>query len=120
MGNRQERLALRRQALLLKIQAERGLMTIHYQELKESMGMAGGAASLLGRAGRLARQRPLLGGIAIAAVLIFKPRRIFSFAKSALLGWQTWRSLANVFRGIRTDVSNSTNTTANSVNSSKS
>ncbi|MES2039162.1 MAG: YqjK family protein [Pseudomonadota bacterium] len=120
MGNRQERLALRRQALLLKIQAERGLMTIHYQELKESMGMAGGAASLLGRAGQFARHRPLLGGIAIAAVLIFKPRRIFSFAKSALLGWQTWRSLANVLRGIRTDVSNTANTTASSVNSRKS
>lgn len=107
MGKRQERLALRRQALLLKIQAERGLMTMHCQELKESMGMAGVATGLLGKAGQIVRQRPLLGGLAVAAVLIFKPRRIFSFARSAILGWETWRGVANILQRVRADVGNS-------------
>jgi len=107
MDKRQERLALRRQALLLKIQAERGLMSIHYQELRESMGMAGVATGFLGKAGQIARQRPLLGGIALAAILILKPRRILSFARSAILGWETWRSIANIVQRVRTDASNS-------------
>ncbi|MDP1976555.1 YqjK family protein [Undibacterium sp.] len=109
MGNHQERLALRRQALLLKIQAERSLMTIHCKDFKQSMGMADVAAGLLGKAGQIARQRPLLGGIAIAAILVLKPRRIFSFAKSALLGWETWRSVATIVQRMRADAIDTSN-----------
>ncbi|MFZ6743016.1 hypothetical protein ACO0LC_07330 [Undibacterium sp. JH2W] len=103
------KLALRRQALLLKIQAERSLMTIHCQEFKQSIGMVGVATGMLGKAGQIARQRPLLGGIAIAALFILKPRRIFSFARSALLGWETWRSVAGIVQRMRTDVSDTSN-----------
>ncbi|MFZ6872470.1 YqjK family protein [Undibacterium sp. Di27W] len=103
------RLVLRRQALLLKIQAERSLMAIHCQEFKESIGMVGVATGMLSKAGQIARQRPLLGGLAIAALFILKPRRIFSFARSALLGWETWRSVAGIVQRMRTDVSDTSN-----------
>jgi hypothetical protein len=105
MKKRQEQLALQREALLLKSQALRGLMAIHSNELRQSLSLADYALKLYGSVSSTVRRRPFLGVAITAAVFILTPKRIYSVAKSALLGWQTWQGLAAVMKRMRTNQS---------------
>ena len=96
MGSHQHKLALKRQALLLKIQAQRSLMGMHVDEVRQSMTVAGTILGFAGKMGNSARRHPLLGGLVLAAVLILKPRRVLSMAQTALMGWQVWNSVAGM------------------------
>lgn len=93
MGNRQQRLVLKRQALLLKIQAQRSMLGMQCNEFRQSMAVTQTILGFIGKAGNTARRRPLLGGTILAAVLILKPRRVLSMAKTALMSWQIWNSV---------------------------
>lgn len=101
MGNHQEKLALRRQALLLKIQAQRSLLGMHCNEVRESMSVAQSIVGFIGKVGNSARRRPLLGGLALGAVLILKPRRVLAMAQTALMGWQVWNTVAGMRKRIQ-------------------
>lgn len=101
MSKHLEKLALRRQALLLKTQAQRQLVTLQYRELRQSLELVELAAHACQVTGSTIKKRPLLGIAIAAAIVIMKPARAFSLAKTALLGWQTWKNLAPALQQIR-------------------
>ena len=85
-----ERLRLRRQALITKSQAERMLLVLQGQQIKQSLALADLGMQI---AGNLI-QRPIVGvGILLAGVVI-KPRRILPLLKKALSVWQVWQLIA--------------------------
>ena len=85
-----ERLRLRRQALITKSQAERTLLVLQGQQLKQSLALADLGMQI---AGNLV-QRPIVGvGILLAGFMI-KPRRILPLLKKALSVWQVWQLIA--------------------------
>lgn len=85
-----EKLKQRRQALITKIQAERMLLVLHGQQLKQSLTFADMGVQI---AGKLA-QRPILGLGILLATFIVKPRRIVPLLKKALSVWQLWQMVA--------------------------
>lgn len=103
MRKRQEKLALKRQALLLKIQAQRSLMHIQGKELRQSLSLVDLASDLFGKMGDSTRRHPILGLALAAAVLVLKPRRAFAIAKFALMGRQIWQSLSSLLKHLRQD-----------------
>lgn len=101
MGDDLERLALRRETLLLKSQAQRDLMVLHGRELKKSLEGVDLIWQLSAKAGSEIRRHPSLGVALAALVLALKPRRAASLLKTALSGWQIWRGLAPLLRRFR-------------------
>lgn len=101
MGSNQERLALRREALLVKTQAQRHLMILHGRELKQSLEMADLALGLCSKANTEIRRHPSFAMALAALVLALKPKRAMSLLKTALDGWQIWRRLAPLLRRFR-------------------
>ncbi|MFZ6770728.1 YqjK family protein [Undibacterium sp. Di26W] len=101
MAKRQEKLAQKRQALLLKIQAQRSLMTIYGTEIRQSLNLVDMASDLFGKMGDSARRRPIVSIIITAVVMVLKPKRAFAVAKSALMGWQIWQSLSSLVKHLR-------------------
>jgi hypothetical protein len=90
MSKNAEKLRIRRQALITKSQAERLLLVLHGQQLKQSLALADMGMEI---AGKLA-QRPILGlGVLLAAIIV-KPRRIVPLLKKALSAWQIWQMVA--------------------------
>ncbi|MFZ6771982.1 YqjK family protein [Undibacterium sp. SXout7W] len=112
MNSHREKLALRRQALLLKTQAQRQLITLQYRELRQSLELVELAAIACRATGNAIRKRPLLGIVIAAAVTILKPARAFTLAKTALLGWQAWKKLAPVMQRARSTETASVKTPA--------
>ncbi len=89
MSKLAEKLKLRRQALVTKSQAERMLLVLHGQQLKQSLAFADMGVQI---AGKLA-QRPIIG-LGVLLVTIIKPRRIIPLLKKALSVWQIWQLVA--------------------------
>ncbi|MFZ6718968.1 YqjK family protein [Undibacterium sp. Ji49W] len=101
MVKRQEKLAQKRQALLLKIQAQRSLVTIYGTEIRQSLSLVDMASELFGKMGNSARRRPIASLLITAVVMILKPARAFAVARSALMGWQIWQSLSSLVKHLR-------------------
>ncbi|MBI3285907.1 MAG: hypothetical protein HYZ65_13815 [Burkholderiales bacterium] len=94
MESKLEQLALRRQALLLKSQAQRNLVRLYGKEIKQSLGWADLAWDVCGKVGAAVQRRPAIGAAVLAGILLLKPRRAISLSKSALNAWQLWQKLA--------------------------
>lgn len=90
MSKLAEKLKLRRQALLTKSQAERILLVLHGQQLKQSLEFTEMGIQI---AGKLA-QRPVLALGVLLTTIIVKPRRIMPLLKKALSAWKIWQIVA--------------------------
>jgi hypothetical protein len=90
MSKLAEKLRLRRQALVTKSQAERMLLVLHGQQLKQSLAFADMGVQI---AGKLA-QRPMIGVGILLTTIIVKPRRIIPLLKKVLSVWQIWQLVA--------------------------
>lgn len=90
MSKLAETLRLRRQALVTKSQAERMLLVLHGQQLRQSLALADLGMQM---AGKLAH-RPIIGIGVLLATIIIKPRRIMPLLKKALSAWQIWQMVA--------------------------
>ena len=87
MSKLAKKLRLRRQALITKSQAERMLLVMHGQQLKQSLAFADMGMQIGGKL----IQRPIIGLGVLLATVILKPRRIVSLLKKALSAWQIWQ-----------------------------
>ena len=85
-----ERLQLRRQALITKSQAERMLLVLHGQQLKQSLTLADMGMQIAGKI----IQRPIVGLGVLLAGFVIKPRRILPLLKKAISLWQIWQMIA--------------------------
>ena len=85
-----ERLQLRRQALIAKSQAERMLVVLHVQQLKQSLTLADVGVKI---AKKLV-QRPIMGIGIVLASFVITPRRLLPLLKKALSVWQIWQLVA--------------------------
>ena len=92
-----ERLQLRRQALIAKSQAERMLVVLHGQQLKQSLRLADIGIQI---AGNLS-QRPIIGIGLVFASLMIKPLRLVPLLKKALSVWQIWHLIAPSFSKLK-------------------
>jgi hypothetical protein len=90
MSRHAEKLRLRRQALVTKSQAERMLLVLRGQQLRQSLTLADMGIQI---AEKLA-QRPIIGLGVLLAAFIIKPRRIVPLLKKALSVWQIWQMVA--------------------------
>ena len=90
MSRHAEKLRLRRQALVTKSQAERMLLVLRGQQLRQSLVFADLGMQI---AGKLTR-RPIIGLGVLLATIIVKPRRIMPLLKKALSAWQIWQLVA--------------------------
>ncbi len=90
MSKHAENLKLRRQALITKSQAERMLLILRGQQLRQSLGLTDMGMQI---AGKLV-QRPIIGLGVLLATIIIKPRRIIPLLKKALSVWQIWQLVA--------------------------
>ena len=98
MSTQQNQLAQRREALLLKIRAQRQILTLQTQDIRQSLDIAElgyqCASSVMSRI----KQRPLVAIAIAAAVFVIKPTRIASVSRSALKTWQIWRAIAPIIQ----------------------
>ena len=93
MAYENEVLSLRRQALLVKIHAQRRLLGLQTEQLSHSFDTVDAAYTYLAKLVTIIRQRPLLSASAAALLFIVKPRRLISLSTSAMTAWQIWRRL---------------------------
>ena len=92
-----ERLRLRRQALITKSQAERMLLVLQGQQIKQSLTLADIGMQIAGKL----FQQPIVGiGVLLVGVAI-KPRRILPLLKKALSFWQIWQLIAPSLQSIK-------------------
>ncbi|MEB0137954.1 MULTISPECIES: YqjK family protein [unclassified Undibacterium] len=98
MAYENEVLALRRQALLVKIHAQRCLLGLQTEQLSHSFDTVDAAYTYLAKVFALIRQRPLLSASAAALLFIVKPRRLISLSTSTLTAWQIWRRLSPLLK----------------------
>ncbi|MBC3935109.1 YqjK family protein [Undibacterium rugosum] len=93
MHKQAHQLARRKQALLVKIQAQRQLFSLQKSELSGSLNLAAAGQrlgiNLFGRA----KQHPLLTATLAAGLVWLRPRRVLSIAKTALQAWMIWREI---------------------------
>lgn len=85
-----EKLKLRRQALVTKSQAERMLLALQGQQLRQSLSLAEIGMQI---AGKIA-QRPSLAIGVVVATIVIKPGRMLSLVKKAISAWQIWQLVA--------------------------
>jgi hypothetical protein len=97
MSKLAEKLRLRRQALVTKSQAERMLLVLQGQQLKQSLSFADLGMQIAGKL----RQHPSLGISLLVTTVILKPRRIISLLKKALSAWQVWQLVAPSLKKVR-------------------
>jgi hypothetical protein len=101
MTERSEKLALRRQSLMVKIQAQRQLLNLQTQDLQQNIVVAELGFSL----GRIAlgkiRKQPLLGVALGAALIIIKPARLLTITSNTLQAWRIWREVAPMFKPVK-------------------
>lgn len=90
MSKLSERLQLRREALTTKSQAERMLLVLHGQQLKQSLAFADMGMQITGSLAR----RPIVALGVLLSAFIIKPRRIVPLLKKALSVWQIWQMVA--------------------------
>lgn len=101
MTSKLENLALRREALLLKIQAQRHVLTLQGRQFKQSMETADIAIHVAGKVSTAIRQRPVLGFALAATIVAIKPQRVITLVRSALTGWQIWQNFAPILRRLQ-------------------
>ncbi|MFZ6863468.1 YqjK family protein [Undibacterium sp. Ji67W] len=100
-------LAQRREALLLKIRAQRQVLTLQTQDIRQSLDIAEFGYQCASTVISRIKQRPL-AAIAIAAVVfVIKPTRIASVSKTALKTWQIWRTIVPVIKRFKSESKNS-------------
>jgi hypothetical protein len=90
MSRHAEKLRLQRQALVTKSQAERILLVLHGQQLKQSLAFVDMGIQIVGKLA----QSPIIGLSVLIVSIIIKPRRIVPLLKKALSTWQIWQMLA--------------------------
>ena len=94
MSKISERLQLRRQVLIAKSQAERMLVVLHVQQLKQSLTLADVGV----RIAKKLVQRPIMGIGVVLASFVITPRRLLPLLKKALSVWQIWQLVAPSLR----------------------
>ena len=103
MTTKPDQLELRRQALLLKISAQRQVLALQLQDMKQSANIAElGYRFVSGVIGKL-RKNPVLGVAIGAGMLLIKPTRITSISKTAFKTWQIWRVIAPVINQFKSN-----------------
>lgn len=98
MKRRPDQLALRREALLLKIRAQRQLLTLQLQDVKQSTEVAELGYQCASNAVGALRRRPLLAVAIGAGLLLVKPSKIVSLSRTALNTWQIWKVIAPLIK----------------------
>ncbi|MFZ6847027.1 YqjK family protein [Undibacterium sp. RuRC25W] len=103
MRRKSEQLALQREVLLLKIRAQRQLLALQVEDLKQSTEVAEFGYHCARRLVGTLRHQPLLTAAITAAALLIKPTRIASVAKAAINTWQMWRAIAPLIKQFKSD-----------------
>lgn len=98
MSAYKEKLAFRREALLLKVHAQRQLLSLQTQELQQSIEFAEFSLNCAAKVVVAVRKKPILGVVLAAAVYVVKPARALSIITTSLRAWQTWRKLAPLLK----------------------
>ncbi|MBC3861472.1 hypothetical protein H8K32_05110 [Undibacterium jejuense] len=100
-------LAQRREALLIKIRAQRQVLTLQTQEIRQSLDIAEFSYQCASSVITKVKQQPL-AAIAIAAVVfVIKPTRIASLSRTALKTWQIWKTIVPVIKRFKSESKNS-------------
>ena len=107
MTQKPDQLAMRREALLLKIGAQRQMLALQLQGIKQTTDVAELGYSCANGILHKLIQRPLLAATIGAVILIIKPARIASMSKTALKTWQIWQVIAPVIKRFKTDANHS-------------
>ena len=98
MSAYKEKLAFRREALVLKVHAQRQLLSLQTQALQQSIEFAEFSLNCAAKVVVAVRKKPILGVVLAAAVYVVKPARALSFVTTSLRAWQTWRKLAPLLK----------------------
>ncbi|MFZ6688071.1 YqjK family protein [Undibacterium sp. SXout11W] len=107
MTTNPNQLAQRREALLLKIRAQRQVLTLQTQDIRQSLDIAEFSYQCASSVITKVKQRPL-AAIAIAVVVfVIKPTRIASASKTALKTWQIWQTIVPVIKRFKSESKNS-------------
>lgn len=93
-----DKLALRREALLLKVHAQRQLFSLQTQELQHSIEFAEFSLNFAAKVFVTIKNKPILGAVLAAAVYVVKPARALSLIVTSLRALQTWRKLAPLLK----------------------
>lgn len=87
-------LQLRKQALLLKIQAQRQLWHLQTEQFRSEHKLADMAQRVIGQAGEAFKKRPLAIGLGVLTLAILKPGRALRLAQAGLQAWRLWQDLS--------------------------
>ena len=87
-------LQLRKQALLLKIQAQRQLWHLQTRQFRAEHQLTDLAQRALGQAGDALKKRPLMISLGILAIAVIKPGRMLNILQSGLQVWRLWQDLS--------------------------
>jgi hypothetical protein len=87
-------LQLRKQALLLKIKAQRQLWHLQTEQFRSEHRLADMAQRVIGQAGDTLKKRPLTIGLGILALAVLKPGRALRLAQAGLQAWRLWQDLS--------------------------
>lgn len=87
MSQRRQALARKRQALSLKIQAQRQLFALESQPLQQDLQILEHGLSLSRIVARFCLQNPGKVGVLMALIGWLKPRRVFNSAQKLLQAW---------------------------------
>ncbi len=93
MHKQAQQLALRKQALLVKIQAQRQLLSLQKSELSGSLNLAAASQRLGLNLFSRAKDHPLLTATLAVGLVLLRPQRVLSIAKTALQAWMIWREI---------------------------
>ncbi len=93
MSLRRQELARKRQALSLKIQAQRQLFALEYQPLQQDLQVLEHGLSLSRVLARFCLQNPGKVGLIMALIGWLKPRRVIHAGQRILQAWLYWDKL---------------------------
>jgi len=83
-------IARRKQRLIARAGAQRGVIAKCFEDLHGPISIADKGMGVV----RFLRAHPLIVGIAMAAITVFRGRRLVSVAGRGLTLWRFWRSLS--------------------------
>lgn len=93
-----DRLALRRETLLLKIQAQRQLLSLQTQDVGEQIAFAEWSFQAGQQLIRLVRHKPLAGIAVVAGIVAVKPARLLNWFGTSFRLWKIWRQMAPLLK----------------------
>ena len=80
----------RKERLIARAEAQRGAIAVAFQQLRRPVGILDRGLEVA----RYLRAHPVLVAALVAALVVFRRRRLISLAGTALTAWRLWRSVS--------------------------